>query len=111
MATWRTKDGREIEISDMEDSHLFNSIRLLERKAGKIVENFIGYGGDPIKAEERAYEYLMNSTKYNHLLQEAGKRGAVRCEKVPCCDFCVGDRDGILLADESPVDFDDVFGN
>ena len=32
---WKTRDGREIEISKMSDGHLLNTIKFLERNAEK----------------------------------------------------------------------------
>lgn len=32
MGTWKTKDGREIRVSDMSDSHVLRTIALLERR-------------------------------------------------------------------------------
>lgn len=32
---WKTKDGRKIRICDMEDNHLINAARYLEREAAK----------------------------------------------------------------------------
>jgi hypothetical protein len=33
--TWKTRDGRELRIVDMEDSHLVATIRMLEKQADK----------------------------------------------------------------------------
>lgn len=33
---WMTKEGREVKVSEMDDRHLLNCIRLLERRAGEI---------------------------------------------------------------------------
>lgn len=35
VTTWRTQDGREIPIATMEDTHLHNTIRYLERKVAE----------------------------------------------------------------------------
>lgn len=32
MSKWQTKDGQELEIAEMETSHIQNCIRLIERK-------------------------------------------------------------------------------
>lgn len=32
--TWRTQDGREMEIADMDNRHILNVLNLLERRAG-----------------------------------------------------------------------------
>lgn len=41
---WKTKDGRRIRICDMDDRHLLNTIRFLDRKA-KEVESAALYAG------------------------------------------------------------------
>ena len=36
VATWKTKDGRVLKVADMEDSHLINTIKYMQRRAEHI---------------------------------------------------------------------------
>jgi predicted transcriptional regulator len=42
METWKTKEGKEILIRDMDDRHLINAIRMLERRAEEGVRRIYG---------------------------------------------------------------------
>lgn len=39
LVIWKCKDGREIAVRDMEDAHLVNTIRYLERRAERIADS------------------------------------------------------------------------
>jgi len=49
MSIWTTKDGREIEVSDMEDSHLLNTIKFIKRRLKEINKQCIPF---PIMFDE-----------------------------------------------------------
>lgn len=68
--TWVTKDGREIKIVDMEDSHLLNTIKYLKR-TGRHLVRFGTYGS---LAEDMYYDEDP-SPVYLSLKAEAKRRG------------------------------------
>ncbi len=68
--TWVTKDGREIKIADMTDSHLLNTIKYLER-TGRDKERFGTRG--PL-AEDMFYDENPSDV-YLALRAEAKRRG------------------------------------
>jgi hypothetical protein len=39
---WITKDGRRIPVKEMSDEHIVNTIRMLRRKGGVTVDEFLG---------------------------------------------------------------------
>jgi hypothetical protein len=49
--TWTTKDGTKIKLSEMETSHLVNSIKLLERSVAR-VPDYMVYTGNGEMAEQ-----------------------------------------------------------
>lgn len=92
---WTTKDGRVIKITDMEDDHLINTIRLLKRRVkhmrlghelhGLSVLNFV-QGEMATFAIEQSLEqeaamsddiWLDHYTPYDELLEEAKRRDIV----------------------------------
>lgn len=47
-AIWKQRDGTEIRVVDMDDQHLFNTIRMLERSAERHARDlFYAYDFDP----------------------------------------------------------------
>jgi hypothetical protein len=81
---WETKDGIKIQIEDMEDSHLINTIKMIERNA---FEGF--YENEPVAVTENmgdmASYYAEQQTppkidlhvSYSALVYEAYKRGLI----------------------------------
>ena len=62
---WTTKDGTKIRICDMEESHIINCIRMLERNLDKYksgVDYPMLQGEIAQETAERAYENLMELT-------------------------------------------------
>lgn len=52
-AVWTTRDGEEIEVRNMETSHILNTIRFLARKAAFLeLEDRVIYGGFDIEYSE-----------------------------------------------------------
>ena len=78
---WTTKDGTNIEIKDMEDSHLVNTIRLLKRNAKNGVEVVysVGWGEKDYPEFDSIVlygkHYLDTVDSYKDLKQEAKRRG------------------------------------
>ena len=67
---WRSSDGREMAIADMDDKHLANTVNMLERRAG--IQRFNkpeNYGW--MSVEELATKFY---PEYPHLVMEARKR-------------------------------------
>ena len=89
--TWLTRDGRILLIINMEDTHLVNTIRYLEKTAPArmtaLAMNMLSYAADaPDGAADCAEagameladmpveEFLANDRKYQALLKEAKRR-------------------------------------
>lgn len=87
---WTCKDGRKIKIKDMSDSHLKNTIAMLERAHSSLIEN--AWAACSILQGEMASYYAeqeidgleeVNSTHplYDDLVEEQNKRSAKVFEK------------------------------
>lgn len=73
---WRTKDGRYINMSAMDDNHLMSSYRKLEDTFNKYFRaNHAGYGKESIKAylEDARTIGHMNNTKLNAVFGDQAK--------------------------------------
>ena len=78
-----TKDGREMNISDMDDGHLLNTIKLLERRAKEGVKSAVGFydpeGQDHYYEEDTYYgEEALYRLNYSSYVEEANRRAIVR---------------------------------
>jgi hypothetical protein len=84
MDKWKTKDGREILIKDLEDSHLMNIIKLIERNYAKAIGTYLigpGPSGEMAQdAFDREFDKLNEegpygfNESYEALIDEADKR-------------------------------------
>lgn len=81
METWTTKEGDEIEYNKLEDGHLLNIIKFIERRAEEGVEVVYdyGYSGDDDfmtgDAETIYGEDVKLKLDWLGLMEEAKKRG------------------------------------
>lgn len=73
--TWRTQDGREIPIATMEDTHLHNTIRYLERKVAEArAPALMRLATDRARAEEIKRLATVAFSSYAALTAEAKRR-------------------------------------
>lgn len=73
--TWRTQDGREIPIATMEDTHLHNTIRYLERKVAEArAPALLRLATDRERAEEIRRLATAAFSSYAALIAEAKRR-------------------------------------
>jgi hypothetical protein len=71
MLTWQTKDGREIRVRDMTDSHLLNTIHMIRRKVVAIQEETVKLYGLPLPQ----YTDLVDNNMWKSLNRERRRRG------------------------------------
>lgn len=78
---WKTKTGQILEISEMTDGHIVNTIRMLERSAENIEAFCFAAMPDSISYDHILYGdnyspeiLLRENPQYNSLKQEAKKR-------------------------------------
>lgn len=75
-----TKDGGEMLISEMDDGHLLNTIKWIERRAKEGVQRNVGFY-DPFGAENYYDSYMLSFEEaleflnYSSYVEEANKRG------------------------------------
>lgn len=75
VTTWRTQDGREIPIATMEDTHLHNTIRYLERKVAEArAPALLRLATDRERAEEIKRLATAAFGSYATLIAEAKRR-------------------------------------
>lgn len=85
LATWTTKGGKTIKITDMTDSHLMNTIRFIERQYARTIGFYLcspGPQGEMAQdAFDREFDQLDEegvsgfNEKYDYLTEEADRRG------------------------------------
>jgi hypothetical protein len=77
--TWITKTGKEMEISEMTDSHLLNAIKYVERRAkegiGVCGGQYYGEGECDYWEETVSGKEARDLMDYGELKTEAKKRG------------------------------------
>ena len=83
--TWTTKNGDEIEISKMCDSHLLHTIAYIEKMAKDGVESKVSLGYPPDNDYQEFYTYILKGEKllnsieeYKWLKEEAKERGLIK---------------------------------
>ena len=79
-----TKDGREIKIKDLEDKHLSNIIKWIDKKAlyGVTVRKSLYNEDEVIRVEKKIYgEEVRDKYNYNKYVKEARGRGLLRTLK------------------------------
>ena len=78
-----TKDGREMLIADMDDGHLLNTIKWIERRAneGFYVKCGFAYGDSHKDYYYDEYHYqgeeALEHLNYSSYVEEANKRGII----------------------------------
>jgi hypothetical protein len=73
-AYWRTKDGRKVEIKELEDNHLINILRMLKRK---VVEAAKQHGRPDVAKNWRSYASTAGDQRLRFLEEEVRRRGLV----------------------------------
>ena len=85
MNYWTTKDGDEIAYKDLDDNHLLNIIKLINKKAIEGCTICSGGGHDPDEMwydEETIYgEDVKQYFHLNDLMREAKKRNVIKQKK------------------------------
>lgn len=86
---WTTKDGQRIRIKDMEDSHLLNTIRFLERtwekRKASMLSDFPCFNGEMAQYyAEQEWDRLADTDIeeacpiYNDMVDEAERRNLLK---------------------------------
>lgn len=68
---WTTASNKRIPIRDMDDEHLFNTIRWAVREVKKL---YVHYGGPPAAREAEAKNWLARQRLFRALVREAVRR-------------------------------------
>ena len=82
---WTTKEGHRIAVRDMDNGHLLNTIRFLERAAERKVQDFMSCpmpnGDMALMAWEQEFDAMCSAEVedffpiYKHMIAEAVRRG------------------------------------
>jgi len=83
---WETRDGREIEVKDMTNSHLVNAIKYCKKRAKEGVEigggQYYGEGEEDFWIDTLFGKEALSIIGYYGLLREARRRGGVKALKL-----------------------------